>query len=1097
AGLTVDTPAAAAAIRGTDWTLTVDGDGRTSLIVLEGLVELSNEFGSVSVAQGEAAAASIGQAPTKLVIVAPKDREQMLFFLSVRNAFHALPASPLSSSKMRRERGRIEAIPEMRRTPEDWVALAEAQFSYDGRQKAAGTAAIARALPLSAGQSARLDLIDAMIAGAERRYDEAAALFGRAAPWLDERRRAIAAYGGYFARALADPNRIEQPPSASGAGPYAALAAALTAGFLDDIPAAVALLGRAEHRYPDDPTLPAARAQLSILIDDRAQAEEAIDRSLALDPDDPTALEARSLYRAGYKGDIEGAYADIARAADIAPGSTTIWNQLGNIQSVRGAEREAEAAFLRSIELDPQDPASRANLAIFYLDQGRLAEAKAEIDRALEVDPAFEVALIARGRYYLQTGELDRARNDLLAGTTANPAHSQGLLLLAAGYYESGEHDAADQAIDNADRLDPNDPVTSSFKTAIAIDEYQADEAIANAQEALRRTRARGGDYAALSASRDAGSTLNDAFRLLNLNAWGRYYGDAVFDPFAGAGYVDQALAGSVNPFVNNLRFGEVPTEPGANTTSFSSFFQGLMFDPQMLSGRSRSVNLLRRPFIEASVGGGFVADDGNPGWTSEIEVQGYQADPVPWSFYGRIAGLETDTLRGGDPVSGQFDLEDRSITGTGYVAMKPTPYDRVVAYVDVKDFEFGLDAIVPPVLTPFLGPKLQNYGDTRTGNAGVAWSHTFGYRNVASAAVFATAIGDESVNEQAFVLGGLPVTLRTDVESEQQSYLGAVNHTFGTGDFTFRYGGEGGMLDVSRDETLTFASPFFPDTIVSDTTNAVDVAIGRVYFDTVYEFNPNLKLEGALFGTFLDGGAIDEQRLEPRFGVAWTPFEGHFLRAGFLREGSFITSATLAPVGLLGLQSNQSSLATDGFSDTFAARWDAEWNGRLFTAIDYQHQEFDKLSIGVPASATTIDLSEGRLDRVSATANVWIGGGFGAFATFAYADSENEDSTSPGFGEPLPFVPETSSRFGLTWVHPSNVKVTLAGTYVGSRTGDAARTELKPYWSTDAFLTWEPFDKRFALDIAAYNLLDEEFEVATGTPGWGRSIVGSLKVRF
>ena len=47
-GVTIETPAAAAAIRGTDWTLTVEGD-KTSLIVLEGVVELYNDFGSVSV----------------------------------------------------------------------------------------------------------------------------------------------------------------------------------------------------------------------------------------------------------------------------------------------------------------------------------------------------------------------------------------------------------------------------------------------------------------------------------------------------------------------------------------------------------------------------------------------------------------------------------------------------------------------------------------------------------------------------------------------------------------------------------------------------------------------------------------------------------------------------------------------------------------------------------------------------------------------------------------------------------------------------------------------------------------------------------------
>ncbi len=134
-GLTVETPAAAAAIRGTDWTMTVDG-GKTSLIVLEGLVELSNEFGSVSVAQGEAAVASIGQAPTKVVIVDPDDREQMLFYLSLRNSFGWMPASPLSSPDMRGQRARIGAMPEAARTAEDWLTLAEVSLSYDGRQAA-------------------------------------------------------------------------------------------------------------------------------------------------------------------------------------------------------------------------------------------------------------------------------------------------------------------------------------------------------------------------------------------------------------------------------------------------------------------------------------------------------------------------------------------------------------------------------------------------------------------------------------------------------------------------------------------------------------------------------------------------------------------------------------------------------------------------------------------------------------------------------------------------------------------------------------------------------------------------------------------------
>ena len=56
---------------------------------------------------------------------------------------------------------------------------------------------------------------------------------------------------------------------------------------------------------------------------------------------------------------------------------------------------------------------------------------------------------------------------------------------------------------------------------------------------------------------------------------------------------------------------------------------------------------------------------------------------------------------------------------------------------------------------------------------------------------------------------------------------------------------------------------------------------------------------------------------------------------------------------------------------------------------------------------------------------------------------------------------------------------------------------KLDDYWTGDAFLVWEPFDKRFELELAAYNIFDQEFDLAPSIPGWGRSFVGSLKVRF
>jgi tetratricopeptide (TPR) repeat protein len=1119
AGLTVDTPAAAAAIRGTDWTLSVDGDGRTSLIVLEGKVELSNKFGAVTVTQGEGAVANIGSAPTKVIIVNPSDREQMQFFMSLRGSFNTLPASPLASPDMRKARNRIDAMAPAARSAEDWVTLAEVRLSYDGRQAALDALRQARGLRLSRGQSARLDLVEALIAGADKRYDDAVRLFERSAPALDRRRRSIAAYGGYYARALAHPTRTEAPPSGTGDGPYAAIAEALTAGFLVDIKAAIAVLEKAERRYPDDPTLPAARAQFAMLLDDRPAVEAAVARALAIDPDDPMALEARANYRSAIKGDLEGAYADLSRATRIAPGSTTIWNALGLVQNARGASREAEAALLRAIDLDPQDPVSHVNLAYLYLDQDRVAEARKEIDTALAVDPTFDIALLARGRYYMQTGNLEKARDDLLAGTTASPADSQGLLLLSAAHYESGDRAPAAQALENADRLDPNDPVAASFRTAVAIDEYDSDAAIGSAQEMLRRTRARGGDFAALSANHDEGSVLNDALRLQGLDAWGRYYGEAVFDPFSAAGYIDQTVAGAPNPFANQLDFGHTTPEPSADDSAFSTFFQGLLLNPAMISGRSRSANLVRRPFLEGSVGGGFISTDGDGGWTTEAEVQGYAANPFPWSIYANLKASRSDEHReeatAGSPATNvSFDLEDGAFAGAGYITARPTPNDRLVGYVnaarDKPAFRNGLLVPVPPiVVVPGLsvtGVAYDRTVENDAANYGVGWSHTFGYRDVLNAAVFASRYDGTSDEDGAVlfdVLGTPLVGLRTiDASSRQRSYIAAVNHLYGVGDITWRYGVEGGAVDQTRSEhsiTSYPSTPLPPD--IADTKSQLDLDLGRAYVDALYDISPALTAEAGLFGAYLqgevDGSSFSQGRLAPRVGAAWTPAEGHWLRAAYIQDISAADAATLAPVGVVGIQPNQIPLAVGGYTDTFAARWDAQWHERLFTSLDYQHQSIHGLAIPIPGGIDTIDLSDGRIDRFAATANYWIGGGLGAFATFAYAESRNEDHDSIYYGQALPYVPETAARIGLTWVNPANIKVTLAGTYTGRRAGDAAGTPLSPYWTADAFVTWEPFDKRLELELAAYNLLDEKFEVGAYTPGWGRSFVGSLKVRF
>lgn len=67
------TPTVTAAIRGTEFVVEVAPDGTTTITMLEGVVEASNEYGEVTVTAGEQAHVEPGTAPVKRIVLRPRD----------------------------------------------------------------------------------------------------------------------------------------------------------------------------------------------------------------------------------------------------------------------------------------------------------------------------------------------------------------------------------------------------------------------------------------------------------------------------------------------------------------------------------------------------------------------------------------------------------------------------------------------------------------------------------------------------------------------------------------------------------------------------------------------------------------------------------------------------------------------------------------------------------------------------------------------------------------------------------------------------------------------------------------------------------------
>jgi len=1085
-GVDVKTPAAVAAIRGTDWSLSVEG-GRTSLIVLEGVVELRNAQGSVTVRQGEGAVASIGQAPTKFVLTNSEDREQMLFYLSLRDTFSSMPASPLIGPALRAERARVAGILPERRSAEDWLSLAETALALDGRVVAARALAEARGKGLSAAQRARTDLVEATLLGAQHRWSEAAALFARAERSVDAKRRVIAAYGRYIAQSLADPSRIYPEPKGSLDDPLAVLAHAYVVAFRKDLNAAADLLKAAEKRFPNDIRIAVMSAQVSYALNRREEMRESIARAKAIDPEDPEVIAADSNIRGDIDGEVNAAVEALRKAAAIAPGNSNIWNSLGLFESDRDRPLAAEEALRRAIAEDPGSPVSYANLAILLLEQNRVEEAGALIDKALALDPGFHAAYVARGRYLLQKGETDKAIEAILAGSAANPGWSQGLLMAAAAYYQNGDEELADQALDNADRLDPNDPVVSSARTAIAIDRYQADQAVLAARETLRRYRQRGGDFAGLAVNKDGGSYPAQAYRFLNLNEWSRFYGDRVFDPFNASSYFDQAAVDRPNLFTARPNVSTIETGVETDLTALNLTLQGLFFDPLAVSGRIGRLDLIRRPFLDVEIGGGLFSRNGRIGWETEANVQGYSNEPLPTSF-----SLTAGRARTSDGAS--IDREDTT-NGSFFIGTAPSAADRFVLFGVASDQEPGVAAISTP--TRFF----EGTQDNTSVLGGAGWSHSFSDRNVLTAAIFGQRGFDNRYSIAAIADPfGFPLIGGTQWERRRiEGVVAALSHTVGFGDFTLRYGFEGqrGRVFSSIEGTgfvYNVDTGQYQPTTIDEETDATFRA-SRLYADLFWRPSDWFEAQAGIQRAKLDTDSGDDSMVSPRIGIGIAPFEGHWLRAAYRSDGLMPLAYTLSPVTTVGLVPNTLPIAFGGEVNTLALRWDAEWSPYLFTALEYQRQDADNLDIGIPNIFDTISIEKARIERLAATANLWLTHGIGVFGTIGTQSTEVRAGTARG--NDVPLIAGNFARAGVTLVHPSRLKLTMAATHVGDFTGDLAGYSLDDYWTADASLTWETPDRRLLVELSVLNIFDEAFEVARDIPGPGRTLAASVKARF
>jgi tetratricopeptide (TPR) repeat protein len=330
----VETPTVTAAIRGTEFVVIVAADGTTTIVMIEGVVNASNSFGSLEVVAGEAAYVEPGKAPVRQVVVRPRDAVTWSLYYP-----------PVLGGK---DAERLESMGEEGRR------LAHAAELLSAGQVGQATPLIEQAMESTRGNPVALALA-AVIAVVQDRKTEA----------MDLAQRAF--------------NADDQSTAA-------ALSLSLAAQASFDIPRAREMAEQAVRLDPESSEAQARVAELRMAEGDTRGAKRAAESAVRRDPDSSRALAVLGFVELAELR-TKTALATFERAVAADPGFPLARLGLG-IARLRNDLSAGREDIQTAVILDPDNSLFRSYLSKAYYEERREDEAAKELAIAKELDPS-------------------------------------------------------------------------------------------------------------------------------------------------------------------------------------------------------------------------------------------------------------------------------------------------------------------------------------------------------------------------------------------------------------------------------------------------------------------------------------------------------------------------------------------------------------------------------------------------------------------------------------------------------------------------------------------------------------------------------------
>jgi tetratricopeptide (TPR) repeat protein len=793
----------------------------------------------------------------------------------------------------------------------------------------------------------------------------------------------------------------------------------------------------------------ALQSIIAVTQNEKDKALTLAKKAVETDPKSASARIALS-YAQQASFDLKGALGSLKEAVELEPENALAWARLAELHMSFGELDQALEAANKAVSIDPNVSRTRTVLGYAYLTQVNIKEAKSTFEKAIELDQADPLPRLGLGLAKIRDGDLHGGRREIEIAATLAPGNSLIRSYLGKAYYEEKRDKMAEDQYKTAEEFDPLDP-TPFFYDAIRKQTINRPvEALHDMQKAIELNDNRmvyrselllDADLAARSASLGRIYTDLGFQQLALVEGWK----SVNYDPADFSGHRFLADSYSALPRHEIARVSELLQsqllQPINITPVQPHLAESNLFILDGAGPADLSFNefnpLFNRNRLTLQLGG--IAGGQNT-FGDEVVFSGVQGKA---SFSVGQFHYETDGFRENNDQ--RQDIYD------AFVQYSLSYETSVQAEFRSRDFNHG-------DLTQFFGQdnfvtNLRQNDDESSVRLG--FHHEFSQgSDLIGSAIYQKAEADTTYTWPSLTFGA---------KSEPDSYGAELQHLYRSENFN--------ITDV-----VTIELPPLPS---QESPNELDTRHTNLYLYSYINYPKTVTFTVGGSVDFFDRTDMDQNQVNPKFGITWNPFENTTLRAAAFRtlKRTLMTNQTVEPTQVAGF--NQFFEDEDGTESwRYGIAVDQKFSNDIYGGAEYSQRDIEVPLFVSPHGVPELKQFNGheRLARA-----------YLYFTPYKWLALSGEYQYEKLDGNKLVFIAKDVKThrlpFAINFFHPSGFSAMVKTTYIDQE-GKFMNQESGDLFSgsdqfclVDAFISYR-LPKRFGLfTIGAKNLFNKSFD--------------------